>query len=140
MTMALLPGGPAVGAADPRYCGATDQRGWVIAHDGDSGGCDIGAYELFRPPHDQTAPKIKGKHLPGVRLFCWRGTWSGATPMTFAYRWLRDGKTIAGATGSHYRVSAADRRHALRCAVTATNVVSSASAVSAAVRILASRT
>ncbi|MBN1993696.1 MAG: choice-of-anchor D domain-containing protein [Anaerolineae bacterium] len=48
-TRALLPGSPAIDAANPASCLATDQRG--VARPQPAGGrCDIGAYELVPSP------------------------------------------------------------------------------------------
>jgi hypothetical protein len=50
-THALLPGSPAIDAADNRTCPATDQRGRPRPVDGDNDStavCDIGAFELQR--------------------------------------------------------------------------------------------
>lgn len=46
-TMALLAGSPAINAADPARCPATDQRGLPRPQ---LGGCDIGAFEVQPPP------------------------------------------------------------------------------------------
>jgi hypothetical protein len=132
-TMALLPGSPAIGAADPRFCGRTDQRGFVIADDGDHG-CDIGAYEFFFPPHSVKAPKISGSHALHSVLTCSTGGWSGATP-SYVFQWLRNRKPIPGATRAHHTVTSADQGHPLRCRVTATNVAGRASATSPAFTI-----
>jgi hypothetical protein len=135
LTMALLPGSPAIGGANPSRCGTTDQRGYVIAHDGDKGGCDIGAYEVFLPPKLKAAPQITGNRQRGSRLSCSSGHWGGATPLKFAYIWLRDGKPIAGATTDRHKISSADLGQKLRCRVKATNVAGGATAPSAAVEI-----
>jgi DNA/RNA endonuclease G (NUC1) len=63
-------------------------------------------------------PKISGKVKAGVTVKVSVGSWSPAPK--FSYQWLRDGKAIAKATASSYKVSAADRRHALSVRVTAT--------------------
>jgi CSLREA domain-containing protein len=47
-TRALLPGSPAIDAANPVYCPTNDQRGVLRPMDGDNDGntvCDIGSYE-----------------------------------------------------------------------------------------------
>lgn len=54
-TMALLPGSPAIDAADPGMCPNVDQRGQSGRADGNLDGifvCDIGAFELFVPSAD----------------------------------------------------------------------------------------
>ncbi len=56
-------------------------------------------------------------------LTCSDGAWTGAP--TFAYAWLRDGAPIGGQSASAYTVTADDVGHALRCRVTATNVIGS---------------
>jgi hypothetical protein len=63
-------------------------------------------------------PKISGKVKAGVAVKVSVGTWSPAPK--FSYQWLRDGKAIPKATASNYKVSTADRRHALSVRVTAT--------------------
>ena len=45
------------------------------------------------------------------------GTWS-PVPTAYSYRWLRDGVAIANATGSSYKVSAADAGKKLTVTVT----------------------
>jgi hypothetical protein len=45
-TQALLPGSPAIDAADPTYCPSTDQRGIPRMRGVGAPACDIGAYEL----------------------------------------------------------------------------------------------
>ncbi len=134
-TMALLPGSAAIGAADPTTCGPTDQRGFVIARDGDGHGCDIGAYEVFLPPKLKAAPTVSGKHNLGSQLTCSSGKWGGATPLAFSFRWLRNGHAINGAKTSHRKIAAADLGQKLSCAVTATNVAGTATANSAGVKI-----
>jgi PKD repeat protein len=52
-THALLPGSPAIDAADPAFCPVTDQRGVSRPIDGDGDGeavCDIGSYEFEFDP------------------------------------------------------------------------------------------
>ena len=54
----------------------------------------------------------------GGRTSCVPGTPGGAH--AFSYRWLRDGKPIAEARSSRYRVRGKDRGHRLACRVLAT--------------------
>ena len=60
----------------------------------------------------------------------------GKPPPIFTYRWLRDGVTIAAATGATYTVEAPDQDHSLSCAVAATNEEGTAEASSNAVLIV----
>ena len=41
------------------------------------------------PPNNTGEPSIVGEPVEGRTLTANRGTWSGSTPMSFAYRWLR---------------------------------------------------
>lgn len=92
--------------------------------------CDIGAFE-HQPPVNVAFPVIEGTPAVGKTLTCTRGTWSGDGTLTYAFQWLRDGKTIAGAAPATYVVAAADAGHQLGCQVTATNIYASVSANSA---------
>ena len=64
----------------------------------------------------------------GDQFTCRGGEWTGARPIALAYRWLRDGVAIAGATTSAYRTGDADAGHAVACEVTARNGLGSATA------------
>jgi DNA-binding beta-propeller fold protein YncE len=86
-------------------------------------------------PQNLTAPSISGTPAAGHTLTCNNGGWSGSMPQTHAYRWLRNGVGIVGATSATYAVKAADTGHALNCRVTAANGAGSATANSAAVTI-----
>jgi hypothetical protein len=92
-------------------------------------------------PANTTEPRISGEAIEGRILTASPGTWSGSTPMSFAYRWLRcpvDGGAangsncgvIGGATSSNYRVRNADVGLRIRVRVIATNSDGSASAAS----------
>jgi glucose/arabinose dehydrogenase len=84
------------------------------------------------PPVNTAPPQIAGPPIPGARLTCVPGTWTGAS--SFAYQWLRDGADRAA--GVTYRPSVADVGHTLSCVVTASNADGSTQATSAAVRIV----
>jgi hypothetical protein len=77
-------------------------------------------------------PKITGTTTQGQTLSVSTGGWSGATPITYAYQWLRcDGNgnncsNVSGATSSKYVLTSADVGHTLRTKVTAANSVGSA--------------
>lgn len=63
-------------------------------------------------------PKVTGAARVGETLTSTRGKWSAGS--TFTYSWLRDGKTISGATGSTYTVTPADVAKAIQVKVTGT--------------------
>ncbi|HEY5196276.1 MAG TPA: Ig-like domain-containing protein [Solirubrobacteraceae bacterium] len=86
-------------------------------------------------PANTTPPAVSGSPAVGQTLTCTPGVWSGGTPQTDAYQWLRDAEAITGATSSTYAVAAADQGHTLTCAVTTTNSGGNATATSAGVAI-----
>jgi hypothetical protein len=84
-------------------------------------------------PQNTVPPQVLGiePSAVGESLTCSPGTWSGAPPPTFAYQWLRDGTSIASATGKTYTAEPADQLHSLSCAVVASNSAGSIAATSA---------
>jgi len=62
-------------------------------------------------------PTISGSAKVGKTLTAVTGAW-GPTPVTFSYKWLRDGKTISGATKSTYTLTASDLKKAISVTVT----------------------
>jgi hypothetical protein len=74
-----------------------------------------------------SAPVISGTAQEGQTVTCSTGTWSGTTPITYAYKWKRNGSNIAGATSSSYTLVTADVGQSIKCEVTATNPVSTLS-------------
>jgi hypothetical protein len=85
-------------------------------------------------PVDQSAPTITGTATVGSVLSASTGTWSGTTPISYAYQWQRCNPgcaTIAGATGASYTLAAADLGAQVRVLVTASNSTGSAAAASA---------
>jgi hypothetical protein len=87
------------------------------------------------PPENSSAPSISGTPAPGKTLTCSQGSWTGSSPISYSYVWLRDNAAITGATSSTYAVKAADAGHAVRCRVTASNAGGSAMAASSPVTI-----
>ncbi|WP_051346581.1 BNR-4 repeat-containing protein [Bradyrhizobium sp. th.b2] len=59
------------------------------------------------------------------------GSWTGDTPMKFAYQWAKNGVDIAGATSSTYTVLAGDVGADITVRVTTTNYLGPVSAISA---------
>jgi hypothetical protein len=88
-------------------------------------------------PVSTGAPVVSGAAQVGGQLTCSSGTWSGSTPQTYTYQWLRDGTPVSAPTaaGAAYPVARPDAGHALVCVVTATNGAGSAGARSAAVAV-----
>jgi hypothetical protein len=86
-------------------------------------------------PANVTPPAISGTPAVGEALTCANGAWMAGPAPKFTVQWLRGGAPIPGATGSSYRVQAADAGESLACEVTATNYASQASAVSAALHV-----
>ena len=82
------------------------------------------------------APTITGTPRMGNTLTGKAGSWSTGT-WSYAYRWLRDGAAIPGATTTSYALTAADVGKGLRFEVTASGTdASPATAASSAVTIL----
>lgn len=87
------------------------------------------------------APTISGTAVVGQLLTGSRGSWSGATPITYAYQWLRcdasgNNPVPIGPVGAQYTVRHADVGSRLAFKVTATNAVGSASATSAVTAVV----
>jgi hypothetical protein len=93
------------------------------------------------PPQNTVEPSITGTPTQGLTLFASIGTWSGATPITYAYQWLRCGAdggqpsgsdcaAITGATTAQYVPTTADVAQRLRVRVTARNATGTATATS----------
>src|SRR4029079_16639589 len=82
------------------------------------------------------APAISGTPRDGATLTADKGTWTGTTPIDYAYQWRRCGPDgsgcadIPGATRSTYVATSADVSGTLRVAVAATNVAGTARATS----------
>jgi len=97
------------------------------------------------PPVAVTLPTITGVPGVGRNLVADPGTWSGSTPMTFAYQWRRCDATgadcvdIDGATTRKHLLTDEDLGHRLRVVVTATNAMGSASSRSAATKAIGVR-
>jgi hypothetical protein len=65
------------------------------------------------------AVSVSGTAQVGAKLKGTVGSFGPVTPTTVAYRWLRDGQAIAGATRLVYQLTGADAGHALSLRVTA---------------------
>ena len=92
-------------------------------------------------PQNTTAPSISGTLRVGSRLKASSGSWSGTSPLTFAYAWQRcnaSGANCAAtsATGSTYVVGNGDAGSTLRVIVRAQNAAGAASAASAVTAVV----
>lgn len=77
-------------------------------------------------PSNSVAPAITGTAQEGQTLTCSTGTWTGSP--TYTYQWKRNGNNITSATNSTYTLVSADVSQSIKCTVTATNFVGSATA------------
>jgi len=93
------------------------------------------------PPSNTAEPAISGRAEQGVRLSAARGTWTGTSPISYAFQWVRCGADggepdggnctiISGATGDRYRLTSADVGSRMRVRVTAMNADGSRTAAS----------
>lgn len=64
--------------------------------------------EIATAPVNTVLPEISGVLEVGETLSASTGTWTGTTPITYAYQWKRNGVDIPGATNSTYVAQAAD--------------------------------
>ena len=89
-------------------------------------------------PANSSLPAISGTAQAGQMMNASPGSWTGSTPMSYAYQWRRCDSTgtgcadIVGATGQSYSVTSADVGGALRVAVIASNGFGSSVATSPA--------
>ncbi|MDX6471772.1 MAG: trimeric autotransporter adhesin, partial [Gaiellaceae bacterium] len=86
-------------------------------------------------PASTSPPLVTGSPVQGQTVAASPGTWTGTTPIAFAYEWRRCDASGNGctaiATGPSYLLGAADAGATVRVAVTASNSGGSATAVSA---------
>ncbi|RIX30314.1 S8 family serine peptidase [Amnibacterium setariae] len=75
----------------------------------------VGAQRVFL---QTAAPRTTGTARVGKRLTATSGSWK-PSPTAVRYRWLRDGKPVAGATGRAYRLRPRDAGHRIAVRVQA---------------------
>lgn len=91
---------------------------------------------LAFPPANEDAPSITGSLVEGETVSAQPGTWTGSTPISYAYQWQRcsaageECEEIPEATAQSLTLSSADVGHMVRVEVTATNLAGSESAFS----------
>ncbi|WP_345752975.1 CAP domain-containing protein [Microbacterium rhizophilus] len=81
-------------------------------------------------------PTVSGTAKAGSTLTAKAGTWKPA-PVTVRYQWLRDGKAIAGATASTYRLVKADARRKITVRVTGTKTGYTTASKTSAAKLIA---
>jgi hypothetical protein len=93
-------------------------------------------------PTNTSPPTITGTAVKGQTLVAGTGTWSGTTPISFAFAWHRCNDAgascspIAGATNTTYVLVSADVGSRIRVLVTASNADGSGSALSNATSVV----
>src|SRR5919201_1067295 len=107
-----------------------------------SSGCSSPAAPPPSPPSATSAPTISGTPQQGQTLSASTGSWSGTTPISYAYQWQRCNSSggsctpVAGATASSYLLVSADVGSTMRVSVTGINSAGSATASSAATAVV----
>jgi hypothetical protein len=85
-------------------------------------------------PRNTRLPSVTGTWVEGQTVRVERGTWTGASPITYSYQWLRCNAAggscvaISGARSTQYRLTAADVGRKIRVDVTARNALGAATA------------
>jgi len=77
------------------------------------------------PPVSTSPPVISGSPDEGQQLTVTDGSWSGRSPINYAYQWQRCNPScsnIPSATNQNYQAQASDVDYMLRAIVTATNI------------------
>ena len=99
-------------------------------------------------PVNTVAPTVSpsGTQSTGTLITASVGTWSGVAPITYEYKWTRNGVAISGATASTYTIQVADDGTTIRVEVKGTNTygtsafVASSNSVSAVNAVAPSNT
>ena len=82
-------------------------------------------------PINTVAPTLSpsGTQSTGTVITLGNGTWAGATPITFEYRWTRDNIVISGQTSNTYTIVAGDDGTVIKGEVRGTNTLSTSAYV-----------
>jgi hypothetical protein len=96
------------------------------------------------PPNNSVAPTISGVAQQNQALTASVGSWTGTTPMSYAYQWRRCDASglncadITGDTTNIYTLTSPDIGSTIRIVVTASNSAGSSSATSAPTAVVVS--
>jgi RHS repeat-associated protein len=97
-------------------------------------------------PSNTATPAVSGYAIEGRTLSASAGSWTGASPITYAFQWERcntSGEScsnIEEATSSTYALASGDIGHTMRIHVSATNAAGSTSASSTATAVVVANT
>jgi hypothetical protein len=100
--------------------------------------------QVVVPPASSDPPAVSGNAQEGQTLTSSTGSWSGTSPLTYAYQWLRcdpagaNCAPITGATANSYLLGSSDVGSTARSRVTASNTAGSASAQSSPTEVVVS--
>ena len=129
--------GPQTNAFTPRR--ARYVRVHAFARSSPGAGIGLWDFNVFGPadvpPSNTVTPTVSGTPKVGKTLSCSSGTWTGSEPLSFTYRWLRNGAPITGAISNAYTAKWADAGRKVSCRVRASNAAGSASATSLPVTV-----
>jgi PKD domain len=131
--------GTSATGATVRHAYSATGRYTVTVSQSDAAGGTSTATQTLRivPVVMVTRPSLAGTPVVGSTLTCRRGSWRGAPPLAYAFRWLRNGTVIAGPTGQQYTLRAADDGKNVACRVTVTNALGGGRMASLPVRVRA---
>lgn len=112
---------------------ATMLRPYVLAACGSS--CSAPSTPAEDVPRNLRPPTLHGTPVVGGVLTCTPGRWAGARPIVVSYRWLRNGKAVAGNITRARVLRAADRGRSIACQVWAANGSGATPAISKPVTV-----
>jgi hypothetical protein len=109
---------------------ATLLRPYILVACGST--CQATSLPKTQAPRNVRRPVLRGVPAVGHMLTCRQGSWSGAPPIVFSYRWLRSGKVLTDASGNSRRLGVADKGRLVSCRVWAANATGVAQATAKA--------